>query len=219
MMRSFDSGSKPGIDGSDALQGIETDRDLLDKVRLDDPSAFDLFVRRYGDKIFGFGMKVCGEPEDARDVAQDTLLTAFQSLKSVKEPAALRTWLYRVVSNACLMKRRRGKFAPKRELSLDELMPAGPEDASREIPDVSNLPEDAAVRGELQQAVREAILTLPYHYRVVVVLRDMEELSTQETAEALDLPISTVKMRLHRGRLMLRKELIDRFGERTMAEA
>jgi RNA polymerase sigma-70 factor (ECF subfamily) len=152
-------------------------------------------------------MRVCGEREDARDVAQDTLLQAFRSLKNVREPGALRSWLYRVASNACLMKRRKGKYEPQRELSLDELMPAGPEEARVEIPDVSSLPDHALERSRARLAVRKAIDALPPHYRVVLVMRDMEQLSTREVAEALDLAETTVKMRVHRARLMVRKHL------------
>ena len=128
------------------MQSIEADRRLLEGIRRDDPEAFDEFVRLYGSRIYGFGMRVCGEPEDAKDVAQETLLQAFRSLKNVEEPRALRSWLYRVVSNACLMRRRKKKDEPKRELSLEELMPAGPQEAEIEIPDVSRLPEDEATR-------------------------------------------------------------------------
>jgi RNA polymerase sigma-70 factor (ECF subfamily) len=184
-----------------------SDRTLLDRIHRDDPGAFDQFVETYGDRIYGFGMRVCGEREDARDVAQDTLLQAFRSIKSVREPGALRSWLYRVASNACLMKRRKGKHEPQRELSLDELMPSRPDDARLEIPDVSALPDLALERSRVRVAVREAIEELPPHYRIVLVLRDMEQLSTREVAEALDLPETTVKMRLHRARLMVRRQL------------
>jgi RNA polymerase sigma-70 factor (ECF subfamily) len=180
---------------------------LLEKIRKGDPDAFDRFVDRYGDRIYGFGMHVCGEREDARDVAQDTLLQAFKSLKELKDPGALRTWLYRVASNACLMKRRKSKFAPAKELSLEELMPAGPDEASIEIPDASAMPDQAAERAETQRVVREAIRELPPNYRIVLILRDIEQLSTRETAEALGIAETAVKMRLHRARVMVRNRL------------
>jgi RNA polymerase sigma-70 factor (ECF subfamily) len=190
----------------------DADSTLLEKIRNDEPDAFDQLVARYGDRIYAYGMRMCGDREDASDVFQETLLQAFRSLKGLKEPKALRSWLYRVVSNACLMKRRKGKFEPRRELSLEQLMPESAEQAAIEIPDLSTLPEDAVVRREAQRAVREAIDTLPASYREVLVLRDLEQLSTRETARALDLPESTIKMRLHRARLMVRNELADRVG-------
>jgi RNA polymerase sigma-70 factor (ECF subfamily) len=192
---------------------IETDRELLDGIRRDAPGAFEEFVRRYGGRIYGFGMRVCGEVEDAKDVAQDTLFQAFRALKDVKEPEALRSWLYRVVSNACLMRRRKGKYEPKQELTLEELMPRGREDAEIEIPDAATLPDDEAARAEIQTAVHAGIRELPPEYRMVLLLRDIEQLSTREVAVALSLTESNVKMRLHRARLMLRKVLAKRLGQ------
>jgi len=194
------------------MEGIETDAELLAGVRRDDPAAFEEFVRRYGGRILGYGMRVCGEGEDARDVAQDTLMRAFHSLKDVKEPQALRSWLFRVVSNACRMHRRKGKYEPRRELTLEELMPSGPEDAWIEIADASRMPDDEVARGEIHQAVHEGIRALSPEYRMVLHLRDIEQLSTQEVSAALEVPESTVKMRLHRARLMLRKILAERIG-------
>ena len=190
-----------------------TDIDLLDRIQRDDPKAFDLFVERYGNRLYGFSVRMCGEREDARDTVQETLLKAFLSLKDLKEPKALRSWLYRVASNACLMKRRKGKFEPDRELSLEELMPRGEHGPAAEIPDGSDLPDESVLREEVRQAVRRAIESLPAHYRVVLVMRDMEHLSTREVSEALELPETTIKMRLHRARLGVRQYL-----ERQAAE-
>lgn len=185
---------------------------LLERIRADEPGAFDEFVSLYGDKIYGFGLRMCGAREDAQDILQETLIAAYRSLRTVDEPKALRGWLYRVAANACLMKRRKGKFEPKRELSLDELMPAGEDGPRFEIPDTSTRPDEAAVREELRRKVRRAIRDLPPHYRIVVVMRDMEGLSTEETATALELPAGTVKMRLHRARLSIRKALAGTIG-------
>lgn len=186
-----------------------TDTELLQRIRRDDPGAFDALVDRYGDRILGLGLRMCGEREDARDVLQETLIKAFESLKTLKEPKALRSWLYRVASNACLMKRRKGKFEPKRELSLEQLMPGSPESAAFEIPDRNDGPDDTAARNEVRSAVHRAIRELPPNYRIVLLLRDIEQLSTREVAEALELPETTIKMRLHRARLGVRKFLED----------
>lgn len=185
----------------------DADVDLLERIQRDDPRAFDLFVEQYGRRLYGFSMRMCGEQEDARDTVQETLLQAFLSLKDLREPKALRSWLYRVASNACLMKRRKGKFEPDRELSLEELMPRGGDGPAAEIPDRSDLPDGEVLREEARRAVRLAIESLPPHYRVVLVMRDMEQLSTREVSEALGLPETTVKMRLHRARLGVRQYL------------
>src|SRR5512140_2322677 len=99
---------------------LADDAALLEKIRRDEPGALDAFVAAYGDRIYGFGRRVCGDIEDARDIVQETLLQAYLSLKDLEHPEALRSWLYRVASNACMMKRRKGKYEPARELSLEE---------------------------------------------------------------------------------------------------
>lgn len=184
-----------------------SDSDLLRKIQDGDPRAFDDFVNHYGDRIYGFGLRMCGEREDARDIVQETFIKAFESLKTLKEPKALKSWLYRVAANACLMKRRKGKFEPKKELSLDALMPRDPDSAAFEIPDPSDAPDDSVARNETRRAVREAIRSLPPHYRIVLLLRDIEQLTTREVSDALELPETTIKMRLHRARLGVRKYL------------
>ncbi len=193
---------------ADGCQSVDN-AELLKKIHREEPGSFEAFVDRFGDRIYGFGVRMCGEREDARDVAQDTLLQAYLSLKKLRHPGALRSWVYRVVSNACLMKRRKGDYQTNREIPLDDLMPEAGEDFSQAIPDPSRGADEELVLSETREAVRTAIDALPPHYRVIIMLRDMEHFSTRETAEMLDLPESTVKMRLHRARLMVRRELAD----------
>ncbi|HEU4401640.1 MAG TPA: sigma-70 family RNA polymerase sigma factor [Candidatus Polarisedimenticolia bacterium] len=183
------------------------DVDLLERIRNDEPGAFEQFVARYEEAIYRFGLRVCGEREDARDVLQETLLKAFRSLKELRHPAALRSWLYRVASNACLMRRRKGKFEPAHELSLDDLAPRETGTPRPEIPDPASLPDEQLARGEIREMIRAAVEGLPRDHRIVLVLRDMEHLSTREVSEALELPETTVKMRLHRARLAVRQRL------------
>jgi RNA polymerase sigma-70 factor (ECF subfamily) len=180
---------------------------LLERIRTDEPGAFESFVSLFEDRIYRFGMRMCGEREDAREVLQDTLFQAYKSIKSLKHPGALKSWLYRVAANACLMKRRKGKFEPEKELSLDELGPREEGHPRAEIPDPAALPDEALVRSELRETVRRAVAEVPPNYRIVLVMRDMEHLSTSEVAAALQLPETAVKMRLHRARLMVRQRL------------
>jgi RNA polymerase sigma-70 factor (ECF subfamily) len=159
---------------------------------------------------------VCGQVEDAKDTLQETLLSAFKALPNLefKDSKALNVWLYKVAKNSCLMMRRKGKYQPERELSLDEFMPGrGNEGAPKEIPDWSNLPDDALLKEELREIVRRATLALPTQYRMVLVMRDMEQLSTKEVADALEISEQNVKIRLHRARLFLRQELERYFKE------
>ncbi len=182
------------------------DAALLGAVQRGEPGAFDTFVERYGQRLLAFGQRMCGHREDAEDVFQETLLKAFEGLKDLREPRAVRTWLFRVAANACLMKRR--KQARAREISLDAFKPPGWEEGRIvEIPDWSGLPQDSAERAELRRALERGFAELPPEYRIVMLLRDVEGLSTRETAEALGIREPAVKMRLHRARMAMREHL------------
>ena len=192
---------------SDKQAERAADEAVLRSVQENEPGAFDRFVDRFGNRIYAFGMRMCGHREDAEDVFQETLVTAYRKLSTLREPRALTSWLYRSVSNACLMKRRKSKFAPDRELSLDELLPqGGVVEEGPVLPELAS-PDSHLYRRELGDALENAVRDLPADYRIVWLLRDVEGLSTEETAEALGLGISNVKMRLHRARLALRKDL------------
>lgn len=166
--------------------------------------AFDEFVEHFRSKIFQYSWLMCGQREDAEEVAQETLLRVFENFSDLREPEHVRSWIFRIAKNACLMKRRKSVFAPEHELSLDE---EGGENRSMEIGDWSRLPDDELLRSELRDALHSAVAALPETYRAVVLLRDLEELSTDETAQILGLTQDVVKTRLHRGRLALREKL------------
>ncbi len=177
-----------------------------------EPGAFEQFVEHFRGKIFNYSWLMCGQREDAEEVAQETLLRVFEKFAELREPERIRPWVFRIAKNACLIKRRRSVFAPKakQEISLDSLMPAKRTDGGHlklEIADWSRLPEDEALRKEMHRELQSAIRELPELYRAVVLLRDMEELSTQETAQILDVSEEVVKTRLHRARLAIRKHL------------
>ena len=174
-----------------------------------DASAFTPFVEVFQHRIFQYTWLMCGQREDAEEVAQDTLLKVFESFDQLQDPARVKAWVFRIAKNYCLMKRRRSVFAPDRELSLDELLPnaAGDGERSIQVADDAELPEQQLLRSELGAELERALRELPDLYRSVVLLRDVEGLSTAEAAEVLDLTEDTVKQRLHRGRLALRKSL------------
>ena len=174
------------------------------------PEAFDRFVEHFRAKIFQYSWLMCRDREDAEEVAQDTLLKVFQNFDQLREPEHVRPWVFRIARNACLMKRRKSVFAPERELSLDEFLPVSEGDGGHraiQIADWSRLPEDEVLRAELRRVLDGAIAELPSIYRAVMVLRDVEELSTEETAQILELTTDVVKTRLHRARLALRQML------------
>lgn len=183
------------------------DAELLERIRSDAPGAFEEFVERYGDRIYRFGRRMCIDSENANDVLQETLIAAYRSLKQLEHPEALRSWVYRVAGNACLMMQRKTRRADEREISLEELLPRDAEGVKAEIPDPGELPDAGAARREMGQRIHDAIGDLPALYRIVLVMRDVEGLSTRETAEALGLEDSAVKMRLHRARLKVRQAL------------
>ena len=188
----------------------ETEVQLARALLAGEPEAFDRFVEYFRAKVFHYSWLMCGQREDAEEVAQETLFRVFESFEQLREPEHVKSWVFRIARNACLMKRRKSVFAPAQELSLDALMPAiqGQGEGVRiEIADWKNLPDSQLLRAELKGELDRAIATLPETYRSVVLLRDVEELSTEDTAQILDLSTDVVKTRLHRGRLAIRQKL------------
>ncbi len=184
-----------------------------------DASAFTPFVESFQARIFQYSWLMCGQREDAEEVAQETLLKAFQSFDQLRDPENVKSWMFRIAKNYCLMKRRKSIYAPDRELSLDELMPADGQEAKLQVADGSELPEGRLLRRELNEELQRALRELPDTYRPVVLLRDIEGLSTAETAEVLELSEDVVKQRLHRGRLALRKALAPYLAQVEAGEA
>lgn len=185
----------------------ESDGKLIAAIKSGSEDAFEEFVSRYEDMIYGFGMKVCGNTEDARDIMQDTFLKAFRSIKNLKNVEALKGWLYRIATNACLIRRRKGKFEPQRIMSLDELRPSREEISGSVVSKIHLRPDEAMLQKELSEAIKKCILQIPQKYRIVLILRDMEGFSAEDAGKILNLPVSTIKIRLHRARLSFKKYL------------
>jgi RNA polymerase sigma-70 factor, ECF subfamily len=171
-----------------------------------DPKALEQALELLQGTVFSFSMKVCGQREDAEDTMQEVLVKSLPYLPRFDSPRALLVWLYRVAKNRCLMSRRRSKFAPKQELSLDELMPDRQELEKLAKAGPLN-PESLAIRSQQARKLREAIQKLPPQYRIILVMRDMEGLSDEEVGEITGLKPGNVRVRLHRARLYVRKEL------------
>lgn len=176
------------------------------ELRNDDPESMERALALVRQTAFSFSMKVCGHREDAEDTAQETLIRAVPELSNFDSPEALAVWLYKVARSRCLMSRRRSRFAPKQTLSLDDLLPDRSQlealTASRE-----GGPEQQLLRAENREELQRAVLKIPPDYRMVLVLHDMEELSTQEVARITGLREGTVRVRLHRARVFLRNQL------------
>ena len=183
------------------------DTELIQAINSGREDLFYELVRRYQKSLYNFGMRMCDSPSDTEDMVQDTFLNVFRYLKGFRYETKFKNWLYRVATSACLKKKRRSKFAPDRELSLDEFLPADESAMSMDLPRWASQPLEQVLDEELGEVIQQALLDLPEKYRLVVVLRDVEGFNTQETAEILDLTPTNIKVRLHRARLFLREAL------------
>lgn len=185
----------------------DDDFELIQAINGGKQELFQRLVEKYQQKVFSFGMRMCGEVRDAEDLVQDTFLNVFRYLNGFRYETKFKNWLYRIATTACLKKQRKSKHAPDRELSLDEFIPDEDACVRDDVPDWARLPLDRVLDGELSQTLKTAILDLPKKYRMVAVLRDMEGFSTAETAQILKISEANVKVRLHRARLFLREKL------------
>lgn len=182
---------------------------LVAQAREGDAEAYGQLVRRYQNKIFRLAQHITQNREDAEDVLQETFLKAYEHLDQFQGNSKFYTWIVRIAVNQALMKLRRRKN--DKSVSLDEQIDTGEDTIVREIAAWDEDPEEKLGRDELGSILDSAIETLDAPYRSVFVLRDIEELSTEETAEALGLSVPAVKSRLLRARLQLREKLTRQF--------
>lgn len=178
----------------------------LAALQRNEPGALERAVGLLQDTVFSFSMRVCGHRQDAEDTMQETLLQAAKQLPRFESPKALAVWLYKVAKSRCLMSRRKSRFAPKEHLSLEVLMPDRAE-LERLSQSGGETPERLLLAGESSATVQSAVLKLPPEYRLILVLHDMEGLSTDEIARVMSLREGTVRVRLHRARVFVRNEL------------
>jgi len=184
---------------------------LVAQARDGDSSAFTELVNRYERKIFRLARHITQNEDDAQEILQDTFLKAFEHLPEFHGNSRFYTWLVRIAVNESLMKLRKRKSG--KLVSLDESIDTGEETIAREIAVWDDNPEQRYSQSELRQILEDAIDSLPPIFRSVFVLRDVDELSTEETASALNISIPAVKSRLLRARLQLRDKL-TRFFKR-----
>ena len=185
---------------------------LVSAARKGDIGAFEELVRRYDRNVFRIAQHITQNREDAEDVVQDAFLKAYQNLGQFQGQSKFYTWLVRIAVNEALMRLRRRR--PERMVSLDEDVKTEEDSMPREIADWTPNPEQQYTQGELKDILSRTIQGLPASFRTVFVLRDVEGLSTEETAEALGLSIPAVKSRLLRARLQLRERLNKYFKKR-----
>ncbi len=176
-------------------------------------AAFDRLYRDHVDRMYRFAQRLCGSPEDAKDLVQETFLSAYRNLKSFRGESSVSTWLYTIAAHACQRMRRKRKGEPDYKLSLDALIPTSDGDMPMQVPGGDLSPEERLQFKELRRSLHSAVHKLPKKYRMVLVLRDMEGLSAKEVGAVMGLTERAVKSRLHRARLFVRLELSGPQGD------
>jgi RNA polymerase sigma-70 factor (ECF subfamily) len=188
----------------------EPDAILLQNAREGDHRAFTTIVRNYENLVYSFAFKVCRDREKASETLQDTFVNVYRKLNQFDNRSKFTTWLYSIVTNNCLMKKRQTKLSrttiPLEELSIDENLSTNPR-RSDIIDPSRHTPIDSIMNLELRHILDTAIQQLPMEYRIVFVLRDIEGRPAEETAKILGLSVPAVKSRLRRARLFLRSKL------------
>lgn len=184
----------------------------IQNLKAGDSRGFEKALESLTASAFAFAKKVCGNQDDAEDIAQETMIRLAPTLENFSDARGLGVWLYKVAKTRCLMSRRKSKFAPAHTLSVDNLIPTPAEKASLAEHPWKVGPEEMVLRDELRGQLERAILSLPERYRLVLVMRDMEQLDTEEAASALGITPATIKMRLHRARAFVRKQLAEYIG-------
>ena len=195
------------------IVAAEDDSSLVASLRAGDPAAFERLVREYGGRLLVVSKRLLSNHEDALEALQDGFLSAFRSLDSFDGRSQFSTWLHRIIVNASLMKLRSKRRRP--EQSIDDLLPTFLADGHQMAPSGrwQSSGYDHAEKNELQNLVRSKIESLPDSYRIVLVLRDIEEFETETVAQMLEIAPGTVKVRLHRARQALRTLLDPVFGK------
>ena len=186
-----------------------TDDEVVARVLDGETALYEILMRRYNQRLYRAARAILKSESEAEDVMQEAYVRAFQNLRQFEGRAPFPTWLLRIAVNEALG-RLRGR---DRNVSLPEEEENG--EISMKMVETSLDPEQSASRAELGNLLEEAVLGLPEAYRTVVMLRDVEEMSTAETAAALDLSEENVKIRLHRGHAMMREMLLERVGAKA----
>ncbi|KAB2921647.1 MAG: sigma-70 family RNA polymerase sigma factor [Bacteroidetes bacterium] len=188
------------------LPTTPTDAALIARIKKGDERAFTLLVRRYEQTVWGFAYKLCRDKEKAEESFQDTFVNVYRKLGQFDGRSKFSTWLYTIVANNCLMKRRRRKLEDLLE-SYDEAPDTDDPSVHDQLASWDDTPAERLLQGELKETLDEAIRKLPDDYRIVFVLRDLEQRTAEETAAITGLSVPAVKSRLRRSRIFLREQL------------
>jgi RNA polymerase sigma-70 factor (ECF subfamily) len=192
----------------------DTDNDLVARLRLHDESALAELSNLYGPRVFQLALRYVKNREDAEEVVQDVMLKVFRKIEAFRGDSALSSWIYRITFNTAMSRLRHTRSARLAEVPDVRVMSEAGEMAPRahEPADWSNLADESILRQQMRDRLVEAVGDLPAIYREPVILRDLKGLTTEEASLRLRLKDQTLKSRLHRGRLILRKQLVDFAG-------
>ena len=180
------------------------EQNWIEAARSGDQEAFGQLVRLYEKRVFALTLRMCKNPADAEEAAQEAFLAAWQGLPFFRGESSFSTWLYRLVSNACVdLLRREGRHKAAAGPSLND------EEADLDVADTAPSPQSLAERAELKEQIEAGLAALPDDYRAVLVLREIHQRSYQEISDILSLDLGTVKSRINRGRKQLRKFLLE----------
>jgi len=188
---------------------IEEDIDIVEECKLGDRNAFRKLVKKHQGRVYSIAFRMLQNQEEAKDATQDVFFAVYRSIKRFRGDSKLSTWIYRIVVNSCINKLKSKKRAKISDLGENnDLNNIRESETSANAPYSKVLhPGEALERKNLSQAIEKEILKLPQENRVIVIMRDIEGLSYEEIGNILNLPDGTVKSRLHRGRLELKKKL------------
>jgi len=199
-----------------------TDEELLARLKAGDETAIRDVAETYGSKIYQLAFRYLRNKEDAEEVTQDVLYKVYRKIDAFRGDAALSSWIYRITFNAAMSRLRTAKYQRTQADDVQVVSSEGEEAASparRDIADWSDMADEHVFRSQLRRRVFSAILALPAIYRAPVLLRDIQGMSTEEASAMLRVKDQTLKSRLHRGRLILRKQLADFAGGLTLHHA
>ena len=207
---------EPGVDEPRPLfprKAIDRDAALVEQLRRADAGAVEALVGAYGDRVYRLAIRITGNPSDAEEVVQDTLWAVSRKIDTFRGAAAFGSWVYRITANAAYQKLR-GRRSRVNEVSWEDLAPSFDERGQhvQVAVDWSRRLKDPAIDGELKTVLSAAIDELPADYRTALVLHDIEGLPNPEIAQMLHANLGTVKSRVHRARLFLRRRLTDYMG-------
>lgn len=188
------------------------ERKLIEQIVAGDHDAFELLVKKYEDRVYHLCLRMCADPEQAKDLAQEAFIKAWRGLRFYKHEAAFSTWLYRLTGNVCIDYLRSKKRSAAMSLTVDE-----EDGAVLDVEDPAPTPEQQTLENDTKQAIAAAMNRLEEDFRMVLVLRVVEQRSYEEIAEIMDLKPGTVKSRLARAREKLRKILLESGNDFGMA--